>query len=134
MSTTTTVTSETQLYELYYRENTFDNKRRILTGAEAIDTFSKIPLVDISRIFSSSLEERKAVAEEIANVCKKVGFMYIKGHGISQDLVDRVFKMSAAFHAQPKEIKQECWTHHNQELRGWNEHFAQTPEGSVRAF
>ena len=132
MSTTTT--TEEPRYESYYRENAFDNKREILTGAKAVNTFNEIPMVDISRISSEDSNERKAAAEEIAHVCKRVGFMYIKGHGIQQELVDRVFAMSAEFHHQPKEIKQECWTHNPQskELRGWNEHFVDTPEGPVR--
>ncbi|KAF2705569.1 Clavaminate synthase-like protein [Pleomassaria siparia CBS 279.74] len=131
MSATTTVTAKSESYEYYYHENTWDNKRRVLVGADALDTFSAIPLVDVGRIFSENIEERKAVAEEIANVCKKVGFMYIRNHGISQELIDRVYNLSRRFHAQPKEIKQECYAHNNQELRGWNEHFVQTPQGPV---
>ena len=130
MSTTTTIT-EPPKYEHYYRENTWDNKREILRGSKAIDTFSSIPLVDISRIFSDSVEDRRAVAQEISSVCQKVGFLYIKGHGIDQALIDRVFELSAAFHKQPREIKQTCYTHNNAELRGWNEHFVNTPEGPV---
>ncbi|KAF2636800.1 Clavaminate synthase-like protein [Massarina eburnea CBS 473.64] len=131
MSATTTMAVEEPRYEFYYRENTWDNKRQVLTGSRCIDTFSEIPLVDISRIFSPKLEERKAVAQAITNVCQRVGFMYISNHGISQELVDKVFAMSAAFHAQLKEIKQECYTHNNKELRGWNEHSVNTPRGPV---
>ncbi|KAI1342477.1 hypothetical protein F5Y15DRAFT_305384 [Xylariaceae sp. FL0016] len=129
MSTTTAIEVEPPRYELYYRDNTWDNKREVLDGDKAVDTFNEIPLVDLSRIFSKDPEERKAVAQEIAGVCKRVGFMYIKNHGVSQDLIGEVFDLVRRFHDQPLEKKMEVYVYKNPELRGYNEHYTNTPEG-----
>ncbi|KAJ9142929.1 Oxoglutarate/iron-dependent oxygenase [Pleurostoma richardsiae] len=131
MSTTTTVVTEAPRYEYYYRDNHRENKREVLLGDRAVETFNEIPVVDVSRIFSENIEDRQAVANEIAEVCKKVGFMYIKGHGVSQELMNEVFDLSRRYHAQPSEVKMQEYVYKNQELRGFDQHFAKTPDGPV---
>lgn len=132
MSTTVTTTiAEPPRYEYYFRESSLDNKREILTGDRTVETFNEIPLVDVSRIFSDDLKERQAIAKEIADVCKRVGFMYIKNHGVSQDLIDTVFDLSRKYHAQSSEIKKEQYVYNNKQLRGYDEHYDETPEGPV---
>ena len=131
VSTITSGGAHTPRYEYYYRDNHNDNKREVLLDDRAVDTFNEIPLVDISRIYSDNLADRMAVAKEMARVCKTVGFMYIKGHGISQDLIDDVFELSRRYHAQPSEIKMKEYVYNNKELRGYNEHYVNTPEGPV---
>lgn len=130
MSTTVT-TTEAPRYEYYYRDNHNDNQREVLTGSRAVETFTEIPVVDVSRIFSESLEERKAVAKEIAEVCKTIGFMYIKGHGIVQELVDDVFALSKQYHAQADDVKMKEYIYDNKELRGFDHHFVNTPAGPI---
>jgi isopenicillin N synthase-like dioxygenase len=39
---------------------------------------------------------------------EQVGFYYICGHGIPQDLIDHVFVACARFHAQPFAAKMAC--------------------------
>ncbi|KAL8919114.1 MAG: hypothetical protein Q9172_005144 [Xanthocarpia lactea] len=43
---------------------------------------SEIPIIDISPIFSSSLDERKAVARQIHDAASKTSFFYVNNHGI----------------------------------------------------
>lgn len=132
MSTTvTTVAAEEPRYEYFYRDSNKENKREILTGNRAVETFSEIPVVDVSRIFSEDFNVRLAVANEIADICKKVGFMYIKGHGIPQTLIDEVYDFSRRYHAQPSEVKMKQYVYNAEGYRGFNEHYVKTPEGPV---
>lgn len=132
MSATTTISIEQPRFEFYYRDSCLDNKREVLTGTRAVETFSEIPVVDVSRIFSDNVLERQAVAREIAVVCKTIGFMYIKGHGISQQLIDDVFDLSRRYHAQPTDVKMKEYIYNNEKLRGFDHHYVNTPAGRIR--
>lgn len=130
MSTTTVVTEEPR-YEYYYRDNSWDNKREILVGDKAVETFNEIPLVDVGRIFSEDVNDRCQVAQEIAQVCKTVGFMYITNHGIAQDLIDDIFETSRKYHAQSLEVKKREYIYNDEKLRGYDVHYTNTPNGPV---
>jgi len=58
-----------------------------------------------------------------------VGFMYIKGHGIDQQLVDDVFDLSRQYHAQPLEVKKRESAYKSPTLRGYDIHYTKTPQG-----
>ncbi len=62
---------------------------------------SEIPIIDIARLRHGDLRARQAVAHEIARACREVGFFYITGHGVSQNLIDDAFAQSRAFFDQP---------------------------------
>lgn len=130
MSTTVTKTvREEPQYEYYYRDHSWDNKREVLCGEKAVETFDEIPLIDIGRIFSEKYEERAQIAKEVAEVCKTVGFMYIKNHGISQELIDDVFEYSRTYHDQPLEKKKEEYVYKSETLRGYDIHYTKTADG-----
>ncbi|CZR67290.1 related to isopenicillin N synthetase [Phialocephala subalpina] len=130
MSTTMTETAQEEpQYEYYYRDHTWENKREILRGSKAVETFDEMPLIDIGDIFSESYSERLRKAKEVAEVCKTVGFMYIKNHGISQELIDDVFEFSKTYHAQDLEKKKEEYVYKSETLRGYDIHYTKTPEG-----
>ena len=42
--------------------------------------FSDVPVVDLAPAWSGDASARAALADEIAEVCGRVGFMYIKNH------------------------------------------------------
>ena len=43
----------------------------------------------------------------MAEACESLGFFFVKNHGVSADLVERVFEQTARFHALPLERKLE---------------------------
>ncbi|KAL9019973.1 MAG: hypothetical protein Q9185_002763 [Variospora sp. 1 TL-2023] len=61
---------------------------------------SEIPVIDISRIFSSSLDERKAVARQIHDAASKIGFFYVNNHGIPLDQINSAHVASLDFFRQ----------------------------------
>lgn len=119
-STAVETTAEGPKYEYFFRDGHFNNTREILTGPNAYQTFNEIPQIDIGGIFSDKLEDRMAVAKEIANACENVGFFYIKNHGIDQDFIDDMFETSRKFFEQPIEKKMELWCFKNPTFRGYD--------------
>lgn len=64
-----------------------------------------LPIVDISPLLSEDSTQRQQVALDIRAACLDKGFMYVVGHGISEDLQQAVFHQSAAFFKQSEETK-----------------------------
>ncbi len=52
--------------------------------------FKELPIVNISKLFSSNLEDRKEVAKELGKAAREVGFLYITGHGIDKEKIDKI--------------------------------------------
>ncbi|KAK4072992.1 uncharacterized protein Triagg1_5669 [Trichoderma aggressivum f. europaeum] len=66
---------------------------------------SEIPVIDISPIFSSSLDERKAVARQVRAAAQNMGFFYIEKHGIPADVTQDVYEAGLEFFRQDLETK-----------------------------
>lgn len=92
---------------------------RLTTQSEA-PAFRSIPIIDLTKSFSSSITDRKAVAQEINEACTKVGFFYITGHGIPKEVCDGVLKLAHRFfHELPQESKEKIHMKHNDYFRGY---------------
>lgn len=81
--------------------------------------FDSIPVIDISGIFSDKLEDRQQVAEKLRDACTRIGFFYIKNHGVPQDLVEGCFDWAHKFFALPLEKKMEHFVNDSHNLRGY---------------
>ncbi|KAF2088814.1 Clavaminate synthase-like protein [Saccharata proteae CBS 121410] len=64
-------------------------------------TAEEIPIIDISRLFSPSLDDRKALAAEIGAAAENNGFFYIKNHGVPEETIMEAKKQCLAFFHQP---------------------------------
>ena len=69
------------------------------------DSDEEIPTLDIASYLAGAPDGREASAAQLRDISKTVGFFYLKGHGIPQELIDRVFEQSRRFHALPLEAK-----------------------------
>lgn len=69
------------------------------------DSTEDIPILDISPTLSGANGGLEDVARELRKITETVGFFYLKGHGISSYLVDRMFAQSRRFHHLPAEEK-----------------------------
>jgi isopenicillin N synthase-like dioxygenase len=65
----------------------------------------EIPVIDLSGVLAGDNDALVACAHELQHAYEDVGFWFAKGHGIPQELIDRVFVEVARFHAQPMEEK-----------------------------
>lgn len=62
-----------------------------------------VPIVDISPLRDRADPQR--VAEAIRSACREHGFFYITGHGVPEDLVRHLQRLSHEFFSQPVERK-----------------------------
>src|SRR5260370_24134746 len=69
------------------------------------DSDEEIPTLDISPYLSGRQGGCETVASRLRDISRTVGFFYLKGHGIPQELIDRVFEQAKRFHAMPLEAK-----------------------------
>lgn len=67
--------------------------------------FGELPVLDMTPLFSDDVDVRRAFARELADVCTNVGFFYLRGHRVSQQLIDEVFAVSKRFFELPEAEK-----------------------------
>ena len=69
---------------------------------------SEIPIIDISGTFSSSVEERRAVASKIRDAAMNNGFFYISNHGVDEALIEELQDAWREFFKQDLETKKKA--------------------------
>ncbi|KIH90460.1 hypothetical protein SPBR_00676 [Sporothrix brasiliensis 5110] len=69
-----------------------------------------VPVIDVSRMYSSDLSERQALAKEIGHAARNVGFLTIANHGVDMALAKAVFKQAREFFGQETEKKMQVYT------------------------
>jgi isopenicillin N synthase-like dioxygenase len=79
----------------------------------------QIPVVDFTPFRTGDSEQRKQAALELAGAFRNVGFAYLTGHGVSQELIDRTFAEAGRFFALPRERKAEVAVEKSSCDRGW---------------
>ncbi len=89
---------------------------------------ASLPVIDISRLTGASAADRQKVGAELRAACADKGFFYIKNHGVSELLIDDVFKEAAAFFALPAEQKAEVDKAQSKANRGYEPLQGQTLE------
>ena len=73
--------------------------------AATVIATEKLPLIDISGLKSSKLNERERAGTQLREACADKGFFYIKGHDIPSDLIVAIFREAQRFFDLPDEIK-----------------------------
>ena len=81
--------------------------------------FDKIPLVDIAALFGNDEAAKRKVADEIAQAASNVGFLYVTGHGIAPDKIERLLARAGEFFALPVETKQNYYIGNSRAHRGY---------------
>jgi isopenicillin N synthase-like dioxygenase len=69
------------------------------------DSVEEIPTLDMSPYLAGAAGGRERVAAELDEISRTVGFFYLKGHGIPQAVIDRLFEESRRFHSRPEAEK-----------------------------
>ncbi len=64
-----------------------------------------LPIVDASELASADDAVRAAAIAKLKSACVDKGFLYLVGHGVPQELIDRTFDYAKQFFAKPMEEK-----------------------------
>jgi isopenicillin N synthase-like dioxygenase len=87
-----------------------------------------LPIIDISGLSSRNLTDRQKVGALLRAACLDKGFFYITNHGVSEKLVDDVFREAAGFFALPADEKAEIDKAKSKANRGYEPLRGQTLE------
>jgi isopenicillin N synthase-like dioxygenase len=71
-------------------------------------TATSLPVIDFAGFTSGDEASRVATAKAIRRAFEDFGFLYLRGHGVPQEIIDEAFAQSRAFYAFPDEIKAEA--------------------------
>ncbi|MEQ8325981.1 isopenicillin N synthase family dioxygenase [Parvibaculum sp.] len=81
--------------------------------------FTSIPIIDIAPLFSDDEAGKRKVAAEMAEAAANVGFLYVKGHNIPREMIDRLEARAAEFFALPEERKMAHYIGKSRAHRGY---------------
>ena len=98
-------------------------------ASSSLSEFQSVPIIDVAPLFDGSDAQARAVAAEIRRASVEVGFFYVRGHNVPQELMQDMLGAAKAFFARPEEAKRQIQV--NKAHRGYVP-FAQTTLG--RAF
>ena len=73
-------------------------------SAQTLD-FDAIPVIDIADLNDIDGAKRMAVAVQIREACERVGFFYVRNHGVRDELLAAVYGAAREFFALPAEEK-----------------------------
>lgn len=62
--------------------------RDISTAPPRAATAEEIPIIDLSKINSKNLEDRKSIALKIKAAAENTGFFYVENHGIEEEIIE----------------------------------------------
>jgi isopenicillin N synthase-like dioxygenase len=60
-------------------------------------TLKYVPIVDLEPYFSDGKAGAEQVAAEVDKACRDIGFLIIKNHRVSNDLIESMFYHSRVF-------------------------------------
>ncbi len=80
--------------------------------------WSALPVLDISRL-ESGPEERAAFLAELRQTTHELGFFYLTGHGISQELINRLLTLGRQFFDLPEQARLEIEMANSPHFRGY---------------
>ncbi len=82
-------------------------------------SFNEVPIVDLGPLASGTAADRAAVAADLAEACGRVGFVYLKNHGVAPADIAAIFKTAEDFHNLPLEAKMDVSITKNHHAQGY---------------
>jgi isopenicillin N synthase-like dioxygenase len=72
-----------------------------LASDTAVDAANEIPIIDFSGFKHGTKAERQAIADQIGEACRRIGFFYIKGHEVPAALQEKLMAEAKSFFKRP---------------------------------
>ncbi|KAI0133542.1 hypothetical protein BJ170DRAFT_606632 [Xylariales sp. AK1849] len=117
---------------VHYHDGGVPGRRPILGGDAAKPTFTELPKIDLTRLYSSSLADRKALASELDQAFRTVGFFYATNHGVDQDVIDETFVAMQKYFSLAGDVKMETHSRKNHKFRGYEPMFSTKLDPTTR--
>lgn len=64
-----------------------------------------VPVVDLSDFYAGTAEKKRSFVKEVGDAYHEVGFVTVKNHGISDKMIEELYREVKAFFSLPDEIK-----------------------------
>ena len=64
-----------------------------------------IPRLDLNTYINGNAEQRKQFSDEIGKAFNETGFVTITNHGLSKELIDKLYEQVKALFKLPEEVK-----------------------------
>ncbi|KAI5478018.1 hypothetical protein MNV49_005710 [Pseudohyphozyma bogoriensis] len=95
--------------------------RRVQSDEARQPTFNEIPIIDIAPFLkpNATEEERMKVVKEVRYACEQVGFLYVKGHGLTESSMEKAFLEAKKFFMMTTEEKMETYFRLSPKFRGY---------------
>ncbi len=93
--------------------------------------FSEIPVIDISPLVDGNAAQLERTVAALDRACSDVGFIYIRNHGVSRDLVTRLAQQARLFFNRSMDEKMRIVL--DQRMRGYLPLNYRSYEGEARA-
>src|SRR3954471_2061250 len=93
-------------------------------------TLDSLPILDISAL-DDGPDAAAVFQRQLREVTHEVGFFYLVGHGIPQELIDEVLAVSRAFFDLPEEQKLAIENVHSPQFRGYTRTGEELTNGQV---
>ena len=82
-------------------------------------TSTGIPVLDLRRFASPHPEEVAAVARELDDICREIGFLVIRNHGVDEGIQDALYRAARSFFDLPLEAKMTVRRPRHDQNRGY---------------
>jgi isopenicillin N synthase-like dioxygenase len=79
-----------------------------------------VPVIDISPYFSGEAARKAAIARQIDEACRTIGFLVISGHGVSPELIGRTERLTRLFFDLPMDVKRKYMSRSPEIYRGYS--------------
>ena len=93
-------------------------------------TTEEIPVIDVSGLKEDDDRQLRAVADQMVRAAEGIGFFYVRGHGVSRDMLDETYALSQIFFRSPDDVKDKVAVSGGH--RGWLRIGEARMEGSER--
>jgi len=77
------------------------DKNKSPTSADA----PAIPSIDLGAFLAGTRQEQKAIATNVDEICKRIGFLIVENHGVPNNVIDDAWRTVRAFFDLPAEEK-----------------------------
>ncbi|KAL4866718.1 hypothetical protein BDV12DRAFT_198936 [Aspergillus spectabilis] len=82
--------------------------------------FTSIPVIDLTALDSPVLADRQSLGAEIYNACTKVGFFYIKNHGIPSENIASLHPAAHSFFSLSEKDKMKYYLGQSNRYHGYS--------------